>query len=67
MLSAEDVLLLYVRLRQKTVGTKQALDEVDQAMVRVRRKVGHAPAPQESFMMSKYLTPEPIAERFGSS
>jgi hypothetical protein len=63
MVTAEDMLLLYVRLRQKTVGTRQALDEVDQALWNVRRKVGHAPAHKESFMMSNYLTPDPVAEK----
>lgn len=62
MVTAEDMLLMYVRMRQKTVGTKQALDEVEQALSRVRRKVGHNPQPTESFMMSSYLVSEAIAK-----
>jgi hypothetical protein len=65
MLSAEDVLLLYVRLRQKTVGTKQALSEINQALWNVHHKVGYAPPHKESFIMSSYLTSDPVAKPAG--
>lgn len=55
----KETLLAHVRERARSVGTKEALEEIERAMSAVRKAVGFG---EGSFVRTSWLTDEPVAK-----